>query len=48
MELDVDVEEVVEVDGTIPSLPTVGEPVALALVFEIEVDTEVEEKEAKR
>jgi hypothetical protein len=39
VEVDVDVEEVVEVDGT--PLPPAGEPVALVLVFEIEADTEV-------
>ena len=33
MEVDIDVEEV---DGTTLSPPTVGGPVALALVFEIE------------
>lgn len=45
MDVDVEVEEVVEVDGTPSPPPVAGEPVAL---FEIEADTEVEETEAKR
>jgi hypothetical protein len=38
VEVDVDVEEAVEVDGT-PSPPAAGEPVALVLMFEIKGDT---------
>ena len=39
VEVDVDVEEVVEVDGIKPSSPAAAEePAELVLVFEIEVD----------
>ena len=44
VEVDLDVEEVVEVDGT-PSPPAAREPVALVLVFGIEADTEVVKKQ---
>lgn len=47
VELDVEVEEVVEMDGGTPSpLPAAGEPAALELAFEIEALEETEE--AKR